>query len=135
MLRNLILAALLIFAGSGVIAAPFDDLFVRYEAQNSAYELEFARLGEVRATRPEVRTYAATLVNDHEAYVGALRALAASKGIAVPPGLVPSDKKRLDRLARTRSAEFDSAFVLEARRRHGRVTRWLSHRPASVLCP
>ena len=116
MLLRAILAALLMLAGARAIAAPFDDQFVRDEKQISAYELEFARLGAARATRPEVRAYAATLVNDHEAYSGALRDLAASKGIAVPSGLAPSDRKRLDRLARTHGAGFDSAFVREARR-------------------
>ena len=99
-----------------VAGAPLDNLFVRYEAQSSAYELEFARLGEVRATRPELRTYAAMLVNDHEAYSGALRDMATSKGIAVPSGLVDDDRARLDRLAQTPGAEFDNAFLLEARR-------------------
>jgi putative membrane protein len=110
------LAALLLLAAPNARAAPFDDVFVRYEAQASAYELEFARLGQVRATRPEVRTYAAILINDHEAYNGALRDLAASKGIAVPSGLAAGDQKRLNQLARTRGAAFDTAFVREARR-------------------
>lgn len=116
MLRILILAVLLMLAGPKAMAAPFDELFVRYEAQSSAYELEFARLGAVRATRSEVRTYAAVLVNDHEAYSGALRDLATSKGIAVPSGLAASDRKRLDRLARARGTAFDRAFVREAQR-------------------
>lgn len=116
MLKTIILAALLMLAGAKAMATPLDDLFVRFEAQSSAYELEFARLGKARATRPEVRTYAAVLANDHEAYSSALRDLAASKGIAVPSGLAPSDRKRLDRLAQTRGAGFDSAFVREARR-------------------
>ena len=116
MLKTTILAAFLGLAGANAMAAPFDDLFVRYEAQSSAYELAFARLGQERAIRPEVRAYAAMLVNDHEAYGGALRHLAESKGIAVPSGLAPSDRKRLDGLARTHGAGFDSAFVREARR-------------------
>jgi putative membrane protein len=116
MLRMTILAALLMLTGPKAIAAPFDDLFVRYEAQRSTYELEFARLGKARATRADVRTYAAILVNDHEAAGGALRNLAASKGIEIPSGLTENDRKRLDRLARTRGAEFDKAFVREARR-------------------
>jgi putative membrane protein len=116
MLQRAMLAALLLLAAPDAIAAPFDDLFVRYEAQGSAYELEFARLGQARAMRSDVRSYAAILVNDHEAYNGALRDLAASKGITVPSGLTASDQKRLDRLARTRGTAFDSAFVREARR-------------------
>jgi putative membrane protein len=97
-------------------ATPLDEQFLRYEAQNSAYELEFARLGEVRATRPDVRIYAAMVVNDHEAYGAALRDLADSKGIAVVAGLAASDRKRLDDLGQMRSNEFDTAFVREALR-------------------
>ena len=105
MLRTTTLATVLMLAGFNAIAAPFDDLFVRYEAQSSAYELAFARLGEVRATRPEVRTYAGLLINDHEAYGAALRDLATSKGIAVSSGLLPRDRRRLDRLAETRGIQ------------------------------
>jgi putative membrane protein len=113
---TLIIAALLMAVGTRAIAAPFDDLFVRYEAQNSAYELKFARLGEVRATRPEVPTYATVLINDHEAYGDALRNLATSKGIPVPSGPARSDRRRLDRLAKARGAGFDRAFFREAQR-------------------
>ena len=76
-----------------------------------------------RATRPEVRAYAATLVNDHENYNGALHDLADSKGIAVPPNMVTSDRKRLDRLAGTRGSAFDKAFIQEARRLNGEEMR------------
>jgi len=123
MLRITILAAFLGFVCANAVAAPFDDVFVRYEAQSSAYELAFARLGQERAVRPEVRAYAAMLVNDHEAYGDALRHLAESKGIAAPSGLAPSDRKRLDGLARMRGAGFDGAFVREARRINGEAIR------------
>ncbi len=135
MLRMTILAALLLFANAKAMAGSYDDTFVRYEAQRSAYEAKFARLGEARATRPEVRTYAATLVNDHEAYSGALRSLAASKGIKLPPGLFARDKKRLDRLAQTHGAVFDSAFVREARRINSEATRSFRRQAARTADP
>jgi len=119
MLKATIVVAFLMLAGFEAMGAPFDELFVRYEAQGSIYELAFAQLGQSRATRPEVRAYAATLVNDHEAYNGALRDLAESKGIAVPSGMATNDKKRLDRLAGMRGGAFDSAFVREAVRING----------------
>jgi putative membrane protein len=98
-LRTTIFAALLSFAGAGATAAPFDDLFVRHEAQSRACELALARLGQTRAIRPAVRAYAGLLVNDHEVYGGGLRRLAESKGIAVPSGFAASDRKRFDALA------------------------------------
>jgi putative membrane protein len=104
-------------------AAPFDELFVRYEARRSLYEAAFARLGQSRATLPEIRAYAAMLINDHEAYNAALRDLAESKGIAVPSNMATNDQNRLDQLAARRGAAFDSAFIREARRVNGEEMR------------
>ena len=50
MLKTIIVVASLMLAGVEVMAAPFDELFVRYEAQGSIYELAFAQLGQSRAT-------------------------------------------------------------------------------------
>jgi putative membrane protein len=123
MLKTMIVVASLMLAGVEAMGAPFDELFVRYEAQGSIYEVAFAQLGQSRATRPEVRAYAATLINDHEAYNGALRDLAESKGIAMPSSMTTSDKQRLDRLAAIRGTAFDSAFVREAVRINGEDIR------------
>ena len=88
MLKATILSAFLILAGAGAMAAtPADEVFVRREAGGSLYEAAFARLGQTRAARQDIRAYAAALVNDHEAYNGALRALAESKGIAIPSSI------------------------------------------------
>jgi putative membrane protein len=135
MLKAAILAALIMLAGPLAVAAPFDDLYVRYEAQASGYEVAFARTGQARATRADVRAYAAMLVNDHEAYGTALRELAASKGIAVPSGLAASDRARLDRLSRTRGAAFDRAFVREARRINGDEARAFRREAGRVADP
>jgi len=124
MLKAMMISAFLILAANLAMAAsPLDEQFVRNEAQGSLYELAFARLGEARATRPDVRAYATTLINDHEAYNGALRELAESKGIAVPSSIATNDQKRLDLLAGMRDAAFDTAFVREARRINGDVIR------------
>lgn len=116
MLKAVMLAALLMFSGFSAMAAPADDAFLRDAARGSFYELEIARLAESRTTRPEVQTYASVLINAHEAYNGALRDLAASKGITIPSGLSRRDRGRFDRLAQTRGAAFDGAFLREALR-------------------
>ena len=43
MLKTMIVVASLILAGVEAMAAPFDELFVRYEAQGSIYELALAQ--------------------------------------------------------------------------------------------
>ncbi len=116
MLKIFVIASLLILIDAGVIAAPLDDLFIRYEAQSSAYELAFARVGQARAQRPEIRTYAAMLINDHEAYGDALRDLATSKGIVISSALATDDKLRLDNFTQISGAAFDNAFAVEAER-------------------
>ena len=114
--RTTYLMALFLFSSAIALAASVDDAFIQLEAQRSAYELEFARLGQVRATRSDVQTYAGILINDHEAYGDALRNLAASKGMVIPSSPTPGDKKRLDQLARSKGAKFDNAFIKEAQR-------------------
>ena len=121
-LLSMIASIVLLTAGASRAQAPvkpaaaFDQLFLRNEATGSAYELAIAQLAQSKATRDDVKSYAATLVNDHEAYNGALRDLAKQKAIALPPALTAKGQTMRDGLARLQGAEFDRAFIREARR-------------------
>ena len=124
MLKVMMAGVMLLLANVQVMAAtPFDQAFLRSEAQGSAYELAIARLAQTRATRPDVRAYAATLVNDHENHGKSLRDLAHSKQVALPAGMPPASKQQFDQLARVRGDAFDSAFIREARRINGKDIR------------
>ena len=103
-------------AGSAWAAAPFDALFLRHEAQGSAYELAIAKLAQDRSSRPELRSYAATVASDHSSYNAALRALAHAKGVNLPSDLTSKDQSRVDEMAKLNGPSFDSAFLAEARR-------------------
>jgi putative membrane protein len=109
--------------GGAPAAAPFDVLFLRHEIRSSTYELEIARLAQQRAVAPDVQAYAGTLVNDHEAYDSALRALGTQKGIALPSGLSEQGRAGVDRLAKLSGRAFDQAFIREARRVNGEALR------------
>lgn len=119
----LLLFCFMLVGAQARAAASFDELFVRSAAQGSIYELALAQLGQSRATRTAVKTYAATLVNDHEAYNGALRDLADVKAIAMPSVMATSDRKRLDRLTRSQGRVFDTALLREIRRVNGQNIR------------
>jgi putative membrane protein len=112
-------AVLLLGITQAMAASPFDTLFLRHEAQNSAYETAIAQLAQNRAIRPEVKAFAAGVANDHESYNGGLRDLAQAKGVPVPPDMTASNKKHLDALAATQGAAFDTAFLREMRRING----------------
>ena len=119
-----IIAALLIALGGGTLRAqpkpaPFDQLFLRHEATGSAYELAIAQLAQARSARDDVKSYAGLLVNDHEAYAAALRDLAQQKGVTLPPGPTSQGTAKRDSLAALHGAEFDRAFIREARRVNG----------------
>ncbi len=117
MLKAMLLSAMLMVSGAQALAAtPYDQLFLRHEAEGGAYELALARLAQTRAARAEVRTYAATLVNDHETYNTALRDLAKSKGVALTTGMSARNRTQLDRLSGLHGNAFDAAFLREARR-------------------
>jgi putative membrane protein len=96
---------------------------MRHEAQTSDYELDVARLGLARSHRPEIHAYAETLINDHARYNEALRDLARSKDVPLPPGMTRRERQRLDRLASTPGRRFDAAFLREARRINGEGIR------------
>ena len=123
-MRVLLLAFAIVVAFYGPAGAqtvsraptPFDQLFLRNEATGSAYELAIAQLAQRRAVREDVRTYAAQLVNDHEAYNGALRELAKQKGISLPSNMTARSIALRDSLALHRGMAFDRAFIREARR-------------------
>jgi putative membrane protein len=121
--------------GKALAATPFDEQFMRFEAEGSTYELAFARLGEARAVRPDVRAYASMVVNDHEAYNGALRDLAKLKRIVIPSSMDGEGERRLGRLANMRGAKFDAAFVREARRVNGENIRELRMEASQTTDP
>ncbi len=103
--------------------APFDILFLRHEAGGNAYEFAIAQLAQQRATRPDVKSYATTLVSDHGAYHDALYALAAHKGVTLSDTLTAQAQARLRHLASTRNAAFDDAFLREAVRVNSEAMR------------
>ena len=112
----MVTASLMLAVVQARAATPPNERFLHSEAQGSTYELAIAQLAQTRAIRPEVRAYAGTLVNDHEAYNDALRDLARSKGVALPSSMTAKSQLQLNRLAAAPGAAFDDAFIREAQR-------------------
>ncbi len=119
MRRLLALAAIfgVFVLATGAKAQPLasvDQMFLRSEARSSAYEVAIAQLAQGRASDPEVKAYADTLVKDHEAYDSTLRDLATKKGMTLELGLSAQSKVALERLSRQRGRSFDRTFITEA---------------------
>ena len=132
MSKTLVAAAVLtLVMTQSQAATPLSERFLQNEAHSSTYELAVAHLAQTRATRPEVRAYAGTLVNDQEAYTAALHDLARSKGVAVSWRMTARGQQQLDRLTAIRGAAFDDSFVREAQRINAEDVRKL-RREASI---
>ncbi|BDC50004.1 hypothetical protein F183_A23200 [Bryobacterales bacterium F-183] len=86
-----------------------DKEFVMKALKGGMKEVQMGQLGQKRATNPEVKALAKTIIEDHSTANRELKALAKKKGITVPPDkqmVVPDEGMS----ARTGN-EFDRAFA------------------------
>jgi len=96
---------------TGTQATSADRTFMTKAAGGGMYEVAVSKLAAEKATSPAVKDYAQMLVTDHTAANDQLKALAATKGVALPADM-PADKKaKLNALAKTSGATFDRAYI------------------------
>ena len=91
-----------------------DKDYLVQDAQGAAYELESAKLATQKASNPDVKTFAQTLVRHHETYNAALRRLGHDQGLPLPNDLTTADTVRLTTLKALSGSLFDKAYVKEA---------------------
>jgi putative membrane protein len=112
-------SALSLIAAAGVVptTATFaevskkDQEFFTKAAGGGMFEVEAGKLAQSKGQLEGVKSLGGMLVKDHAAANDELKALAAKKGAALPPG-VPADKqKKLDKLSAAK--DFDKEFVNE----------------------
>lgn len=118
-MRQTMLAGLLLAAGAATAAATLtgtDRTYLTAEAQGSMYEAQLSQLATAKASSPQVKQYAAMLVQDHTAYNSALQQLAQSQGVSLPAAMNDADSERLAQVQKLSGAEFDRAYVNEAKR-------------------
>jgi putative membrane protein len=100
-------AAPLAFA-AGVTA---DNLFYRNLAEGGMAEVDLAQLAQQKSTNPKVKDFAQMMVADHSAANEKLKALAASKQVAVPRTLDASHEAEKTRLGGLSGDSFDKAYA------------------------
>jgi putative membrane protein len=88
-----------------------DHRIVKKAAACTNYETALSRQASSRASLAEVRSYADTLVRDHERMRSELAAFAAGRGVMMPSG----DRYRddLDDLAQKTGTDYDEAYLEE----------------------
>ena len=118
-MRTPLIAALLLGLSAGAYAAQItasDREYITKDAQGSMYEEQVSKLAEQKATNPQIKQYAAMLVQDHSNYTQSLQGLAQSLGVQLPTSMSADDSTRLAELNKLSGADFDRAYVKEAKR-------------------
>jgi putative membrane protein len=87
------LAAVAAFIATPALARS-DAAFMKQAAENGHAEIEASKLAQKKAKRPDVKTFADTMIADHTKVGDELKQLAASKKVELPAG--PSLKQKAE---------------------------------------
>ena len=93
-----------------------DRQFLIQDASGGFYEISIAALAQERASRDDIKAYAAMLIRDHAEYNAALQQLAKSKGVTLPTAMSNDDRTKLNGMNLQGGNTLDRSFLLEATR-------------------
>ena len=88
-----------------------ESTFIQNAAISSHAETEYAELAVKKATNPQVKAFATTLVTDHKALNKELKQLAAAQNVVISKEITPAETATLQKLERATGAEFDKEFI------------------------
>ncbi len=87
-----------------------DRNFLVQAAADEMFELQMSRLAAERASAPDLKAYAARLVDQHLSVQQELGALAQAKGVALPTRIGALRQRELYSLERLSGEDFDRAY-------------------------
>jgi len=110
-----------------------DKAFIEKAAAGGMLEVQWGQMAESKAQSNEVKTYASMLVKDHSAANEELKALAQSKGVALPTSLPKHEQGELDKLGKAKN--FDHEFMEENVEDHKKDVKDFEHASKSAKDP
>lgn len=90
-----------------------DKAFIEKAAKAGQEEVQISQVALERATNPQIRDFAQTIVNDHQQMNSELATLASSKGVALP-----TKEVKVDKWQSKKATEFDKDYVKEMAGEH-----------------
>lgn len=109
------LATLAAIHASSAFAAALDKNdrdFFEAAAVTGQFEIRSSELALTRASDPDARSFAQTMVREHKQLADKLGSLASSKGVKLPTALDPEHAQQLDKLRSAKSPkEFDETYA------------------------
>jgi putative membrane protein len=110
-MKKVVTGLAFLLVATGALANSPDSSFYKNAAEGGMSEVELGQLAQQKATNPAVKEFGAMMVKDHTAANEKLKALAASKQVALPdsPSLAQkASKTKLDMLS---GDTFDKSYV------------------------
>jgi|SoiMethySBSTD1v2_1073268.scaffolds.fasta_scaffold1065313_2 putative membrane protein len=95
-----------------------DERFLKNAAQGGMTEVQLGELGKSKATKKEVKDFAAMMATDHGKANEELKSLAGQKGVELPGEIEIGQKMAKEKLDRLSGAEFDKEFVQQMIKDH-----------------
>jgi putative membrane protein len=91
---------------------PFSDqIFVTKAASGGMAEVELGKIGQMKGTNPEVKTFSERLVTDHTKANDELKTAAREAGVEVPAKPDAEAQKHIDMFREYKGENFDRDFV------------------------
>lgn len=88
-----------------------DQKFVTEAASGSLFEIEAGKLAVQKASKPEVKEFGQTMIDDHSKASQELKTLAASKNIQLPEQMSQKHRQDLEKLSKYSGADFDKNYM------------------------
>jgi putative membrane protein len=90
-----------------------DRKFIEDAANSGMFEVQVAQLAAVKATDPQVKSYASMLVDHHTAANNELVKIANARKVELPAAPPRAMRRDVEKLGKKSGAEFDREFVRE----------------------
>lgn len=103
--------------------APFsDEMFVKKAASSDMHEIAAGKLAKEMAKDPEVKKFAAKMIEDHTKASAELKKAAKAAGIEVPTAMSDEDKAAVDKLKEAKGDAFDKAYLADQMEGHHKAS-------------
>jgi putative membrane protein len=96
----------------------YDVKFVKETAQANLNEIKLSELGSMKATDPDLKACATTMVTDHKAAKTELRALAEKKGVSISGAIDEKTAEAYKDFEKKSGDSFDTAFISHMDKEH-----------------
>ena len=97
------------FAAQGLTAD--EQAFIQKAATSDQTEIMLSKLALERASSPQVKEFAQTMVTDHSKSTSLLQPIAADHGVNLPENPQPANNEKYQKLEKLSGAAFDKSYI------------------------